>query len=251
MLFAELSSGEGRNDCDLSAEDRRVGRGEAGVRQSALAFSLTGSGLLCIRREERALALAAAADRPWRAAFPECRRGVLRIAGVVPRQQAGRLYGECAGAAGSDLDVRLWTRRKPRRLTAEAYPRRAPCRPMAASSSRCRQAATVPCCRLAGGTPRSVGELQNGEAVVRWSGDGRYLFLRQPEGDAVKISRLDIATGQKEPWRTLKVPEPGAVFVGVVALSADGKACAFLVSARSRQPLLGDGPEVRTCRDFC
>jgi hypothetical protein len=69
--------------------------------------------------------------------------------------------------------------------------------------------------------------LQNGETVVRWSGDGRYLFLRQPEGDAIKISRLDVATGHKEPWRTLKVPEPGAVFVGVVALSADGKACAF------------------------
>jgi len=45
--------------------------------------------------------------------------------------------------------------------------------------------------------------------------------------DAIKISRLDVATGHKEPWRTLKVPEPGAVFVGVVALSADGKACAF------------------------
>lgn len=62
---------------------------------------------------------------------------------------------------------------------------------------------------------------------MRWSGDGRYLFLRQGEGDTVKISRLDVATGHREPWRTVKVPEPGAEFVGALALSADGKACAF------------------------
>jgi hypothetical protein len=35
--------------------------------------------------------------------------------------------------------------------------------------------------------------LQNGEAVVRWSADGSHLFLRQPEGDTIKISRLDLA----------------------------------------------------------
>jgi eukaryotic-like serine/threonine-protein kinase len=80
---------------------------------------------------------------------------------------------------------------------------------------------------VASGTPRSIGQLENGEAVVRWSGDGRYLFLQQPEGDAIKISRLEVATGHKEPWQTLKVPEPGAGFIGALALSADGKACAF------------------------
>jgi hypothetical protein len=63
--------------------------------------------------------------------------------------------------------------------------------------------------------------------VVRWSADGRQLFLEQPEGETIKISRLDVATGRKEPWQTLKVPEPGAEFIGAFALSADGKACAF------------------------
>jgi Tol biopolymer transport system component len=77
------------------------------------------------------------------------------------------------------------------------------------------------------GTPRTVTDLQNGEAVVRWSGDGRYLFLRRPEGEAIKISRVEVATGHKEPWQTLKVPEPGAEFIGGVALSADGKSAAF------------------------
>jgi len=77
------------------------------------------------------------------------------------------------------------------------------------------------------GAPRTITELTNGEAVMRWSGDGHYLFLQQPEGETIKISRLDVATGRKEPWQTLKVPEPGAEFIGALALSADGKACAF------------------------
>jgi len=78
-----------------------------------------------------------------------------------------------------------------------------------------------------GGPHRMLTQMQKGEAVLRWSADGRQLFLRQPEGDAIKISRLDVATGHKELWQTLKVPEPGAEFIGAFALSADGKACAF------------------------
>jgi Tol biopolymer transport system component len=80
---------------------------------------------------------------------------------------------------------------------------------------------------IGGGAPRTVSELTNGEAVVRWSGDGHYLFLRRLEGKAIKISRVELATGRKAPWQTLKVPEPGAEFVGGVALSADGKSAAF------------------------
>ena len=80
---------------------------------------------------------------------------------------------------------------------------------------------------IGGGVTRNLMKLENGEAVVRWSGDGRYLFLKQPEGETIKISRLEIATGRKEPWQTLKAPEPGAEFIGTLALSPDGKTCAF------------------------
>ena len=62
---------------------------------------------------------------------------------------------------------------------------------------------------------------------VRWSNDGRYLFLQEPAGETIKISRLDIASGRKDPWQILKVPEAGAEFVGALALSTDGKSCAF------------------------
>ncbi len=77
-----------------------------------------------------------------------------------------------------------------------------------------------------GGEPRAIIDLQPGESVVRWSGDGRYIFLQQREPASIKINRLEVATHRKEPWQLVKVPEPGANFFGPLALSADGKACA-------------------------
>jgi len=79
---------------------------------------------------------------------------------------------------------------------------------------------------VGGGDSRTIIDLQGGESVVRWSADGRYLFLQQREPTSIKISRLELATRRKEPWLTVKVPEPGAQFFGPLALSADGKACA-------------------------
>ena len=79
---------------------------------------------------------------------------------------------------------------------------------------------------VAGGDSKTILDLQPGESVARWSGDGRYLFLQQREPASIKISRLEIATHRREPWRVIKVPEPGAQFFGPLALSADGKACA-------------------------
>lgn len=78
---------------------------------------------------------------------------------------------------------------------------------------------------VGGGASRTIADLQ-GDSVVRWSADGRYLFLQQREAGDIKVSRLEVATHRKEPWLVVKVPEPGAQFLGPLALSADGKACA-------------------------
>jgi hypothetical protein len=71
-----------------------------------------------------------------------------------------------------------------------------------------------------------VADLENGESIIRWSGDQRYLFLRRIEGATAEVLRLEVQSGKKQPWRTLHVPELGAQFVGPVALSADGTVCA-------------------------
>jgi len=73
---------------------------------------------------------------------------------------------------------------------------------------------------------KAIAELGHGERVVRWSEDGRFLFLQQADDDTIQVTRLDVATGHQTPWRVLKIPEPGAMFYPSLALSADGKACA-------------------------
>lgn len=79
---------------------------------------------------------------------------------------------------------------------------------------------------VSGGSPKAIADLQSGESVVRWSGDGRYIFLQQRDAASIKISRFEVATLRKEPWLVVKVPEPGAQFFGPLAMSADGRACA-------------------------
>ena len=76
------------------------------------------------------------------------------------------------------------------------------------------------------GDSKSVVDLQQGESAVRWSGDGRYLFLQQREPGSIKIIRFELSTHRRQPWLEVKVPEPGAQFLGPLSLSADGKACA-------------------------
>jgi dipeptidyl aminopeptidase/acylaminoacyl peptidase len=80
--------------------------------------------------------------------------------------------------------------------------------------------------QIGGGEPKPIADLQPGENVVRWSGDGHYLFLAQLEGENLKLTRLEAASRKREPWRALKVPESGAAFFGPIVLSPDGKAVA-------------------------
>ena len=79
---------------------------------------------------------------------------------------------------------------------------------------------------IAGGGTRAIADLLPGESVVRWSGDGRYIFLAQQGGETLRFERLEVTSQKREPWRSLKVPESGAEFFGPIALSSDGKAVA-------------------------
>ncbi len=79
-----------------------------------------------------------------------------------------------------------------------------------------------------GGAPRAIADLEPGESVIRWSGDGRFLFLRKStEPSSLTISRLDVATGRKERWKELKTPDPVGVQIREVLLTPDGASYAY------------------------
>jgi serine/threonine protein kinase len=81
---------------------------------------------------------------------------------------------------------------------------------------------------IAGTEPKAALNIQPGETVIRWSADERFLFLRQMVGlTAVKINRLDLASGREEPWKELKPPDPVGVRIIEVVVTPDGNAYAY------------------------
>ena len=81
---------------------------------------------------------------------------------------------------------------------------------------------------IAGGDVKPVADLEPGESVIRWSGDGRYLFLRKlMEPSALRVSRMEVATGRREPWKELKTPDPVGVQILQVMLTPDGNSYAY------------------------
>jgi Tol biopolymer transport system component len=223
VLFVELSNGEGRN----AAIYLRKTDGSPAVRLgygNRPSLSPDGKWVVCIRHEPSRSRLMLLPTGPGESRFLKVDGVHFESLGWFPDSKRVLFTGNDSGRP-----VRTWTydldSDKATPFTAEGS-RGAQVSPdgrwFVLTDSHGTSLAPV-----AGGPLRTISQLQNGEAVVRWSADGRQLFLQQPEGETIKISRLDVATGHKELWRTLKVPEPGAEFIGAFALSADGKACAF------------------------
>jgi len=81
---------------------------------------------------------------------------------------------------------------------------------------------------VGGGESKPLADAVPGESVIRWSGDGRYLFLRQQVGAAdVRLSRMAVATGSREPWKEVKPPDPVGVQMGPVVMTPDGNTYAY------------------------
>jgi eukaryotic-like serine/threonine-protein kinase len=81
---------------------------------------------------------------------------------------------------------------------------------------------------IQGGEPKRIANLEPGESVIRWSGDGRALFMRKPEDPAsLDIDRLDLATGRREIWKELKTPDSVGVQIGQVVMTPEGNSYAY------------------------
>jgi hypothetical protein len=62
-----------------------------------------------------------------------------------------------------------------------------------------------------------------GSQVVRVSGDGRFLFLKEGNVPA-RIERLELATGRRSPWKVLRPTDPTGVYATwKYALTPDGE----------------------------
>jgi eukaryotic-like serine/threonine-protein kinase len=76
---------------------------------------------------------------------------------------------------------------------------------------------------LAGGQPTMVPGFKSGEQPIEWSADGKSLYVYRPGEFPAQVSRLELATGKRTPWRSLAPADPAGVSqIGPIVMTPDG-----------------------------
>jgi eukaryotic-like serine/threonine-protein kinase len=82
-----------------------------------------------------------------------------------------------------------------------------------------------------GGDPLQRFRLEKGFFPIRWSADGRSVFLLQLDRLVARIDRLDAATGKIGLWREVRIADPAGVIrpMNNLCLTPDGKSYVYSV----------------------
>jgi hypothetical protein len=86
-----------------------------------------------------------------------------------------------------------------------------------------------------------VTQLTAGESVHQWAADGRSLFVGEAGGDTYRLSRLDIRSGRRVPWKTIRNPHPIGSGFSDLQLTADGRGYAYGYRRAASDFVLVDG----------
>ena len=94
-----------------------------------------------------------------------------------------------------------------------------------------------------GGPPRPVPGATPDDFAVRFSADGKSLIVVSLWSDVpVKVERLDLATGRREPYKTLGPADmTGAIQIAPIAVSDDGRSHALTVRRMASHLFLVQG----------
>jgi Tol biopolymer transport system component len=80
-----------------------------------------------------------------------------------------------------------------------------------------------------GGEKRKLAGFLEGEDFVwrNWSEDGRYAYAWNIQELPFRVSRVELATGRREPWRTIMPQDPAGIWSADLMLTPDGKSYAY------------------------
>ena len=100
--------------------------------------------------------------------------------------------------------------------------------------------ATAP---LGGGPSRPIPGLKPGDRPLRFTADGRHLYLRDDAREfPARVFRLDVATGRREVWKELMPGDPaGITLLSPTAISEDGKTVLFTYARSLSDLYLAEG----------
>jgi Tol biopolymer transport system component len=79
---------------------------------------------------------------------------------------------------------------------------------------------------IEGGEPRLLATITEDDAPCGWTADGRYLFLVGAGGRPRKVDRLEVATGKREPWKSIEPYDPSGSATAI-RISRDGSSYAY------------------------
>jgi Tol biopolymer transport system component len=88
------------------------------------------------------------------------------------------------------------------------------------------------------GNPHLVPGLLEGEKPVRWSADGRSLYVRRAGETPIRIFSVDIETGQRQLWKVVAPASPSHV---QFLIAADGKSYVYAHTTNSSDLYLVEG----------
>jgi WD40 repeat protein len=81
---------------------------------------------------------------------------------------------------------------------------------------------------LDGAAPVPVSGIEKGEEPIRFSADGRSVFVARPEEAPLRVFRVDLGTGARSHWRDFEPADrAGLSYVRNVLISADASAYAY------------------------
>ena len=94
---------------------------------------------------------------------------------------------------------------------------------------------------IGGSQGRAVPGMTADDFAIRWSPDGRFVFLRR-RSDLATVERLDIETGERTAWKTVQRSDPAGLAPGFqLLLSADGESYVYGYLQRLSELYLVEG----------
>jgi Tol biopolymer transport system component/predicted Ser/Thr protein kinase len=95
---------------------------------------------------------------------------------------------------------------------------------------------------VAGGDPKPIPGFERGEAPIVWTSDNKGLYVTKPGERPAKITRIDVTTGQRSPWKELMPPDSAGVqHIGPIRVTPDGKTYVYGFQRRLSDLYLVEG----------
>ena len=81
---------------------------------------------------------------------------------------------------------------------------------------------------IGGGEPQPIHGLPTGEQPISWSADGRFLYTYRPGELPTQVSKHELSTGQRTPFKQIMPSDlAGVETIGPILLTPDGKTCVY------------------------